>query len=126
MAKVLAWDRRRRLRPIALQDSEADVLLGGMGRERKMASWHLVTPDGQVYSAGSALPHLLRLLPAGRLPAAVAGAFPGLSERLYGFVAARRGPLGRLTARLGGAAVLERAERRIEQSRCASPPRSAP
>jgi predicted DCC family thiol-disulfide oxidoreductase YuxK len=119
-AKVLAWDRRRHLRPIALQDPQADSLLHGMDHERKMASWHLVSPEGRVYSAGNAFPHLLRLLPGGRIPAAATSAFPRLTERLYNFVAARRSRLGRWTARLGGAAVLERAERRIrERSRSA-------
>ena len=50
----------------ALQDPEADELLGGMGEVREMASWHLVTADGRVYSAGAAFPPLLRLLPGGR------------------------------------------------------------
>jgi hypothetical protein len=50
--------------------------------------------------------------------------FPSLSGRLYGFVAARRGPLGRLLTRVGGAAVRERAERRIAErsSRAAAKP----
>jgi predicted DCC family thiol-disulfide oxidoreductase YuxK len=112
-AKVLAWDRRRRLRPVALQNPEADALLGEMDHERKMASWHLVSPEGRVYSAGNAFPPLLQLLPGGRMPAAATSAFPGMTERVYSFVAARRGPLGRWLKRLGGAAVLERAERRI-------------
>jgi predicted DCC family thiol-disulfide oxidoreductase YuxK len=43
LGKLLAWDRPRRLRPVALQDPEADALLGGMEEERRMASWHLVT-----------------------------------------------------------------------------------
>jgi predicted DCC family thiol-disulfide oxidoreductase YuxK len=119
-AKVLAWDRRGRLRPMALQDPEADALLGGMGQERKMASWHLVGSDGDVYSAGKAFPPLLRLLPGGRFFAAAAARFPGLTDRLYDYVAARRSPLGRVLKLLGGAAVLERAERRIsERARCA-------
>jgi predicted DCC family thiol-disulfide oxidoreductase YuxK len=114
-AKVLAWDRLRRLRPMPLQDPEADALLGGMDPEQKMASWHLVDPEGDVYSAGKAFPPLLRLLPGGRLLAAAAARFPTVTDRLYWFVAARRNPLGRGLKRLGGAAVLERAERRISE-----------
>jgi predicted DCC family thiol-disulfide oxidoreductase YuxK len=113
-AKVLAWDRHRRLRPLPLQDPEADALLGGMDSERKMASWHLVDAQGAVYSAGKAFPSLLRLLPAGRLPAAAAARFPELTNRLYDFVAARRTPLGRGLKLLGGAPI-ERAERRISE-----------
>jgi predicted DCC family thiol-disulfide oxidoreductase YuxK len=46
--KLLAWDRRRRLRPVALQDPEAEKLLPGMPEEQKMGSWHLVS-DGRIY-----------------------------------------------------------------------------
>jgi predicted DCC family thiol-disulfide oxidoreductase YuxK len=90
--RVLRWDRKRRLRPVALQDPEADELLGGMDEGRKMASWHLVTADGTVYSAGAAFPPLLRLLPGGRPLGALAAAFPGLTERAYQHVARTRGP----------------------------------
>ena len=54
MAKILAWDRRGALRPVALQGPEADRLLPGMDPETKMASWHLLGPDGRVHSAGAA------------------------------------------------------------------------
>src|SRR4029453_11410301 len=39
--------------------------LHGMSSDRKMASWHLVMPDGRALSAGAAVPDLLRLLPGG-------------------------------------------------------------
>jgi predicted DCC family thiol-disulfide oxidoreductase YuxK len=90
--RILRWDRRGRLRPVALQDPEADALLGAMTEERKLASWHLVAADGTVHSAGAAFPPLLRLLPGGRPLAAVASAFPGLTERAYRHVARTRGP----------------------------------
>src|SRR5207247_9951497 len=70
--RLLAWDRRRRLRPIALQDPEAEALLSGMDAEPKMDSWHLVMPDGRVYSAGAAVAPLGRLLPGGAPVAALA------------------------------------------------------
>jgi predicted DCC family thiol-disulfide oxidoreductase YuxK len=95
LAKILAWDRRGRLRPVALQDPEADVLLPGMDREQRMASWHLVTLEGAVYSAGAAFPPLLRLLPGGRPLAALSAMFPGLTDRGYRWVARNRGALGR-------------------------------
>jgi predicted DCC family thiol-disulfide oxidoreductase YuxK len=91
--RILRWDRHGRLRPVALRDPEADELLGGMDEERKLASWHLVTPDGTVYSAGAAFPPLLRLLPGGRPLAALAAAFPSLTERAYRYVARTRGPV---------------------------------
>ena len=92
VSRILRWDRRGRLRPVALQDPEADELLGGLDEERKMASWHLVTHDGRAYSAGAAFPPLLRLLPGGRPLAALTAAFPGLTERAYRYVARTRGP----------------------------------
>jgi hypothetical protein len=52
-----------------------------------------VTPDGTVYSAGAAFPPLLRLLPGGRPLAALAAAFPSLTERAYRYVARTRGPV---------------------------------
>ena len=52
--KVLAWDRGGRVQSMELQDPEADSLLGGMEEGVKMSSWHFVTPDGRVYSAGAA------------------------------------------------------------------------
>ena len=92
VSRFLRWDRNGRLRPVALQDPEADSLLGGMDEERKMASWHLVAADGRVYSAGAAFPPLLRLLPGGRPLGAVAATVPGLAEHAYRHVARTRGP----------------------------------
>jgi len=95
LTRILAWDRHGRLRPVALQDPEADALLGSMDPERRMASWHLVTPTGRVYSGGAAFPPLLRLLPGGRPLAALTAAFPGATEQAYRWVARNRGALGR-------------------------------
>ena len=94
--KVLAWDRGARVRSMELQDPEADKLLGGMEEGAKMASWHPVTPEGRVYSAGAAAPPLLRLLPGGRPLAAVLAAFPGVTDRAYRVVARNRDRFGRL------------------------------
>jgi predicted DCC family thiol-disulfide oxidoreductase YuxK len=93
--KILAWDRRRHLRAIALQDSESSRLLPGMRPEEKMASWHLVTSDHRVYSGGAAAAPLLRLLPGGRPMAAVFSAFPGITESAYRCVARNRDRFGR-------------------------------
>lgn len=97
--RVLVWDKRGRLRPVALQDAEADSLLDGMDAERKMASWHLVTPKGRVHSAGAAVPPLLRLLPGGRPVAAVAEVFSPVTGRGYRWAAEHRELLGRLVRR---------------------------
>lgn len=109
LAKLLAWDRRRRLRPLALQEPEAKQLLGDMAEERRMASWHLIREDGARASAGVALPPLLEMLPGGRAPAALLRRFPGALERTYRWVADHRTLLGKPVTR----AAVERAEARI-------------
>jgi predicted DCC family thiol-disulfide oxidoreductase YuxK len=95
LAKVLAWDRGRRLRPVALHDPEADRLLVGMGEEERMGSWHLVTPSGEIRSAGDAFEPLFRLLPGGAPLARLAARMPGPVERGYRFIADHRSPIGR-------------------------------
>jgi predicted DCC family thiol-disulfide oxidoreductase YuxK len=94
--KVLAWDRRGRLRPVALQDAQAGALLDGMAAAERMRSWHLVLPDGRLYSAGAALAPLTRLLPGGRPLAVLLSLAPGLTERTYRLVARNRDRFGRL------------------------------
>lgn len=59
-----------------------------------MASWHLVSPRGERWSAGAAAPPLLRLLPGGGPPARLLAASHALTERAYAFVARHRGALG--------------------------------
>ena len=93
--RILAWDRRRTLRAVSLQSNEAARLLPGMERERMMASWHLMTHDGRVLSAGAAVAPLARLLPAGAPVAALAAAFPAGTERAYQWVARHRDGFGR-------------------------------
>jgi predicted DCC family thiol-disulfide oxidoreductase YuxK len=95
LAGLLRWDRPRRLCPLALQSQEASELLPELTREERMASWHLISPDGERRSAGAALAPLLRLLPAGRLPAAALRRAPGLAEHGYRWVADHRSLLGR-------------------------------
>jgi predicted DCC family thiol-disulfide oxidoreductase YuxK len=92
---VMRWDRRRRLRPLALDTGEANRLLGALVPELRAASWHLIDRDGRVLSAGSAAPELLRLLPAGGPAAAVLARLPRLTERGYRWVADHRSALGK-------------------------------
>ena len=99
--KILRWDREGKLRPLPLQDPEADRLLGAMDPEVKMQSWHLVTPDGRVHSAGAAVEPLLRLLPYATPVAAVVRAMPGITARAYRWTADHRDEIGR---RLGAEA----------------------
>ncbi|MSO41728.1 MAG: DUF393 domain-containing protein [Solirubrobacterales bacterium] len=96
LSKLLAWDRRRELRPLALQEQEAAELLAGMDERERMASWHLALADGGIASGGAAFGPLLRLLPAGALPAALAERVQGATDRAYRMVSGRRGRLGSL------------------------------
>jgi predicted DCC family thiol-disulfide oxidoreductase YuxK len=103
---ILRWDTRGRLRPVALQDKEANRLLAGKPEDERAASWHLVEPNGHVNSAGTAFAPLLRLLPRGRSLAALFARFPNATERGYRWVADHRSALGRLLP--------ERAKRRAD------------
>ena len=96
LSKLLAWDRRQRLSPVALQAPEARTLLPGMAEEERMDSWHLVSPDGEVRSAGAAVAPLARLLPAGRPFAILTSSAPGLTARLYDWTARHRAGLAHL------------------------------
>jgi predicted DCC family thiol-disulfide oxidoreductase YuxK len=116
MGVVLRWDRRGRLRPVALGGEEADALLPGMPEADRMESWHLVLPDGTVRSAGAAFSPLLRLLPGGVPLAGLSDRFPRAAERGYRWVADRRTAFGKLLP--GGAR--RWADRVISESRDAS------
>ena len=109
VAVVLRWDRGRRLRPVALNSSEADALLAGMPEPERMASWHLAEPNWQrnvadnatnldhltVFSAGAAFSPLFRLLPGGAPLARLTERFPHAAERGYRWVADHRSAFSR-------------------------------
>jgi len=99
LALLLRLDSERRLRPAALQGVEAQRLLGDLAPAERMASWHLISPQGVRRSAGAALPTLMRLLRFGRLPADVLAGLPGPSERGYRWVADHRTQLSRFVPR---------------------------
>jgi predicted DCC family thiol-disulfide oxidoreductase YuxK len=109
LGKVLAWDRRRSLRPVAIQSEEGERMLAGMPEERRLASWHLVEGDGAVRSAGAAFPGLFRLLAGGAPLATLTSRAPGATDRAYRWVAGNRSRWGKLVT--DGAK--RRADRRI-------------
>jgi predicted DCC family thiol-disulfide oxidoreductase YuxK len=123
LSLLLRWDRDLELRPLALQRDEADRLLSDLTPAERMATWHLVSPDGQRRSGGVALSELLRTLPGGRVPAAFSGRFPALTEAGYRWVAAHRTQLSRWVP-----AALKRhgAERVAQRERDLAQPASDP
>ncbi|HVE76627.1 MAG TPA: DCC1-like thiol-disulfide oxidoreductase family protein [Actinomycetota bacterium] len=90
LSKILVWDRRNNLRPVSLQSSESDELLGGMDEKGKMGSWHLVTPDGRIHSAGAAAVPLFKILPFARPLSWLAWLFPGITGWIYQYFADHR------------------------------------
>ena len=111
LAKLLAWDRGRRLRPVAIQSSEGERLLAGLTPDQRLASWHFVSRSGVRRSGGIAVVPLLRELPLGSGPAALLSGFPEATERAYGWVVRHRGTLGRLLP----AGARRRADIRLER-----------
>jgi predicted DCC family thiol-disulfide oxidoreductase YuxK len=101
LARLLRWDRAGRLRAAPIQSEEGGKLLADLSEQDRLASWHLVTPDGRRYSGGAATGPMARLLPAGAPIALFADSFPRTTDRLYRWVARNRDMLGR---RLGAQA----------------------
>ena len=99
---LLAWDRSRRLRPVAIQSEEGQRLLTEVAEDLRLASAHLVTPGGTVLSGSAGAEHLARLLPVGRAPASLFARFPAQTESTYRWIARNRGRLGRLGLRSRG------------------------
>jgi predicted DCC family thiol-disulfide oxidoreductase YuxK len=93
LRRLLAWDRHGRIRPLALQESEAARLLAHIDPQQRMDSWHLVGRGGETRSAGRAIAPLLRLLPGGRPLAVLADRFPRVTDAAYAFVARHRSAL---------------------------------
>jgi predicted DCC family thiol-disulfide oxidoreductase YuxK len=111
LGKVLAWDRRGVVRPVALGTAEANRLLGDMPGDRQRSSWHLIDDTGAVRSAGAGFSPLLGELPGGAPFAAVTTRFKGATERAYRLVSGNRSLFGKLVT--DGAKA--RANRRISK-----------
>jgi predicted DCC family thiol-disulfide oxidoreductase YuxK len=97
-----SWDRDGRVRAVALQDAEAERLLGDLDAGDRMASWHLIDAQGRRSSAGAALAPLLRELHGGAALARALEAAPRVADTGYALVARHRSGLGRLVRTLGG------------------------
>ena len=120
VAKVLAWDRAGRLRPLAIQSAAGRRLLADMPEAERLGSWHLVEAGGRT-SGGAAAAPLLRLLPGGGPAAAVAARLPGAAERGYGWVARHRGAVGMLITPGAERRAGERIRRRARAARAMPP-----
>jgi len=116
LAGLLRLDRDQRLQPLALQAEEAEELLAEMEPGLRMASFHLLTPAGELLSAGEALPPLLRLLRWGRAPAAALARFPALTAGAYRWIAEHRTGLSRLVPPRWKRRAAERVREREGQS----------
>lgn len=96
---VMALDRDRRLRSVAIRSEEGRRLLAEVPADEHLSSLHLVTPGGIVISGAAAGPPLARLLPGGTVPARAMRRFPGATAKAYAFVSRHRGTLGRIGLR---------------------------
>lgn len=89
-----ALDWRHQVTFVPLQSEAAEVDLGHLSPEEKMASSHLVTPEGRVYSRGEGALELGRLLPLLAPLVFLFRLFPyhrQIADRAYGAVARHRG-----------------------------------
>lgn len=92
IAEALDWGHRVTFLP--LSSAPADIDLGHFSLEEKMASSHLVSPSGQVYSRGEGILGLCQLLP---LTVPLVFAFrllpfnEKIADRVYRFIASNRG-----------------------------------
>ena len=112
VAQVLLWDRAVRLRPLGIQSGEGERLLAVLDPAERLASWHLVTADGCLYSAGAAVAPLLRLLPCGRPGVLLFSLSPGLTDSAYRWVARHRTGIGRFVPRGAKQRAFKELERR--------------
>jgi len=91
---VTAFDWRRRIEAMALQDPRTEHLLAGMGEDARWATFHVVR-DGRTASGGDGLLEVGGLLLNDRVPT-LAAEIPILrraSDRLYLFIAGLRGAI---------------------------------
>ena len=109
---MLRWDRAVRLRPLGIQSEEGDRLLAVLDPAERLASWHLVTAEGCLYSGGAAAVPLLRLLPGGRPGVLLFSLSPALTERAYRWVARHRTGIGRFVPRRSRSRAFLEVERR--------------
>jgi predicted DCC family thiol-disulfide oxidoreductase YuxK len=91
---VTAFDWRRRIEAVPLQDPRTDRLLAGMEEDARWATFHVVR-GGRTASGGAGLIQIGGLLLNDRVPT-LAAEIPILrraSDRIYAFIAGLRGAI---------------------------------
>ena len=96
---LLRLDRRRCLRPVAIQGAESQSLLSELPEEERIESAHLLAPDGTLHSGGAAAAPLAELLPGGSIAARLFSRFPSQTDHAYRWVARHRVLFGRFGIR---------------------------
>lgn len=121
VAKLLAWDRAGRLRPLAIQSEEGQRLLADLTPEQRLATAHAVDAEGRRASDGDALAPIAAVLPGGAPLAALGRRAPGVVRLGYHAVAGRRSLFGKLVSERAKA----RADARIAKRTRAGPASAA-
>jgi predicted DCC family thiol-disulfide oxidoreductase YuxK len=96
---ALAGWLQRRGRDVAVAPIGSTVgarLLRDLSPRERYASVHVVDRLGRRRSGGAAVPPVLRTLPGGAGPGALASALPRVTDAAYRLLSARRGLLGRV------------------------------
>jgi predicted DCC family thiol-disulfide oxidoreductase YuxK len=93
--RIRRWERAGALTFTSIQSGTGQELLRAVPPELRLATMHVVAADGRVWSGGEAARELLRVLPGGSLPAALAGAFPETTDRIYRLAVRHRTTFGR-------------------------------
>jgi predicted DCC family thiol-disulfide oxidoreductase YuxK len=116
VGRVLAWDRAGRVRALAIQSAEGQLLLSDLSPEQRLATAHAVDAAGRRSSGGDAFAPVAAVLPGGAPLAALGRRAPALARAAYRAVAGRRSLLGRLVSDAAKA----RADDRIAQRSASS------
>lgn len=95
LAALLLCDRERRLRPVAIQSREGDLLLAELPGSERLRSAHAIADDGRVRSAGASVPIVLAALPGARALAWLAGRLSPATDLSYRALVVARPLLGR-------------------------------
>ena len=112
IGRLLAWDRARRLRPLAIQSAEGQRLLADLTPETRLATAHAIDAAGRRTSGGDALAPIAAVLPGGAPLAALGRRAPALARAGYRAIAGRRSFLGRQISDAAKARADERIARR--------------